>query len=402
MKKLMTFIAVLICLSVSITVYAQSEHITANEQSLTELQEAQRLSDEALIDLENAQREADMAALNEQRLTNGEPRLADGEPGRGTLENPHEYWEANGYPDNISFAYEAGGEMLGDGTLIAYWEIGVVNADEAGRQEIINLLSPSCRITFRDCTWSYNQRKAAFDEIYASRGDIVRNAVMALNSETVVVEIAEGYEKKYAQRYIEQYGWFVTVTNDIPVVDDANAGDGAGFAAGGLGTGAVCNDIPGAAAYTGDSAELVAGGLETGAVTNDISIAADEDALMEGALLQTMPNSKRNNNFDVWLLPMCLMLLIGTVTVVYFNRSRLMYAMQTDNGNIFAGRGSISRKQIVAAIRNSALTPSEDVFKSVMERVDNMLSVDNELYEEIGIIDISNNPKISIIRIGKP
>jgi hypothetical protein len=202
--------------------------------------------------------------------------------------------------------------MLNDGTSAAYWEIGIVNADEASKQEIIDLLSPSCRITFRDCTFSYKQREAAFNEIYASRNDIVRDVQMQQNSEVILVEIADGYEKEYARKYVEQYGWFVGVTNDLnAAVNDAVAG----------------------------------GGFDKGV--------------------------DKKNPFGVWFLPMCVIFLVGTATVVFFNRTRLIPAMQTNNGNVVTGNVTISTKQTVAAIKHSALTPSDDVFKNIMEKVNN-------------------------------
>lgn len=38
------------------------------------------------------------------------PHFADGTPGKGTIEDPEEYWKINGYPDNSSFAFEVVGK----------------------------------------------------------------------------------------------------------------------------------------------------------------------------------------------------------------------------------------------------------------------------------------------------
>ena len=46
--------------------------------------------------------------------TSDAPLLRDGLPGRGSIEAPDKYWAANGYPDDVSYAYEAGGEMLAE------------------------------------------------------------------------------------------------------------------------------------------------------------------------------------------------------------------------------------------------------------------------------------------------
>jgi hypothetical protein len=75
-----------------------------------------------------------------------------------------------------------------------------------------------------------------------------------------------------------------------------------------------------------------------------------------------------NGLFDYWFVPI-LLILISIASVVFFNRNRLTPAMQTANGNVVTGNAPISTKQTVAAIKNSALTPSDDVFKNIMEKV---------------------------------
>ena len=297
MKKLAVILVVLMYVSMSMTAFAQSEPDRGGIP-----REAPTPNIE-----ENSISEQDILADSQDNT----PRLADGKAGNGTIDAPDKYWAMNGYPDNISFAYEAGGEMLDDGTSLTYWEIGIINADEASRQAILDLLSPNCRITFRECQYSYNQREAAYNEIYASRNDIVLDVVMVRNSQNVFVAIADGYEKEYARKYIEQYGAFVGVTNDIATADDAIAG---------------------------------LGGLDVGG------------------------NAK--SGFYLWIWSLGAIFLIGMAAILFANRSRLVPAMHTANGNIVTGNAPVSRKQTIATIKNSAITPSDDVFKSIMEKVD--------------------------------
>ena len=239
-----------------------------------------------------------------------EPRLADGVQGKGTIENPVEYWKANGFPENVSFACEGGSEN-DNGINIVYWIVGLVNSDDRSKQEIIDLISPNSRITFMNCAYSYNQREEAFNEIYASRNDIVLAVQMVLNSEAVLVEIADGYEKEYARKYVEQYGAFVVVTNDITAANDA----------------------------------MSLGGLDVG-----------------------IGNTK--NGFNLWLWTVGGILLLGTAAILLANRTRLIPAMQTTSGNVVTGNAPVSKKQTIAAVKNSAITPSEDVFHSIMERIE--------------------------------
>ena len=77
------------------------------------------------------------------------------------------------------------------------------------------------------------------------------------------------------------------------------------------------------------------------------------------------------SGFDFWLWSMLAVLLIGMVAIAYFNRARLIPAMQTNNGNVVAGNTPVSRKQTIAAIKCNAVKPSDDVFASIMDRVGN-------------------------------
>jgi hypothetical protein len=248
------------------------------------------------------------------------PRLADGVQGNGTIDAPDKYWEMNGYPDNISFAFGVGGELLDDGTRtpVDYWEIGIINADNSSRQEILDLVSPNCLVIFKNCTYSYNQREAAFNEISTTFSWYVRMVGMPFNSELIFVEIADGYEKEYAQKYIEQYGAFVVVTNDVS----------AAMAAAEIGGGRII--VPFAPDLSGNT----------------------------------------KNGFNLWLWTVGGILLLGTAAILFANRTRFIPAMQTTSGNIVTGNAPVSKKQTIAAIKNSAITPSDDVFNSIMEKIE--------------------------------
>jgi len=240
------------------------------------------------------------------------PRLSDGARGCGTITDPLQYWTENGYPNNISYVFEAGGQVEDDDvTISVYWEIGIVNGDDAAKQAIVDLFAPTCLITFWDCAVSYAQREAVFNEIYASRNEIVRDAVMIRNNETIQVEIADGYEKEYARMYIEKYGAFVGVTNDI------NAG----------------YKLEGAT-YTG----------------------------MDQGMGE---RSMGKNSLYTWLWPVSIVLVIVAGGAVLVTRSR---ALQTNNGQVVTS-GRMSRKQVVAAVKDSAVSPSADVFQSIMKKV---------------------------------
>jgi hypothetical protein len=242
----------------------------------------------------------------EEPGNNDTPSLNDGEAGQGSIETPDKYWGENGYPEDISFAYEAGSEELENGTYVSWWEIGIVNADDSREQEIIDMLSPDCIITFIDCKYSYNQRETAYNEILNSEDDNIHGAVMVLNAEVVLVEISDEYMKEYAAEFVRKYGSFVVVTNDIN--------------------------------------------------------AAQNDTIMEGGGVD------KGSSLWVWMI--FAILLIATVFILFFYRTRYVPAMQTTKGTIVTQSAPVTRKQTIEAIKNNVVTPSNEVFNSILRQID--------------------------------
>ncbi len=231
MKRFIAILMTLACiLSVPITAFATNEAPTREQENIlyTDKEpyyiDKEPQADTPISDNAPASSDApvDEGTYKEEPNNNDTPRLSDGEAGHGSIEAPDKYWAENGYPDDISFAYEAGGEVLEDGTKVSWWEIGIVNADDSRKQEIINMLSPDCRITFVDCQYSYSQRQAAYNEIQTSEDDNIHGAIMVLNSEVVMVKISEEHLKEYAAKFNRQYGSFVVVTDDLDATKETS------------------------------------------------------------------------------------------------------------------------------------------------------------------------------------
>ena len=206
--------------------------------------------------------------------------------------------------------------MLDSGTVVSWWEIGVVSLDENSKNEILDLLSPICRVTFRECQYSYAQRETAYNEILArSKVDAnILGVIMGRNTEAVFVATADGVEKEYAVELIRQYGSFVTITNDLN---------------------ASVND-----ALTGGRME---GGMDTGAG-------------MGGG--------------GYWFWPLCLLVaLLGLAAVLFFNRTRLAPAMQTTQGTVVTRGAPVSAKETVLAVKNSEVVPDDKVFDAIRQRI---------------------------------
>ena len=74
------------------------------------------------------------------------------------------------------------------------------------------------------------------------------------------------------------------------------------------------------------------------------------------------------NAMYAWLWSLSIVFVLGTAGLVFINRSRLFLAMQTNNGHVVTG-GRITRRQIVAAVKDSTVSPSSDVLQSIMKKV---------------------------------
>lgn len=146
--------------------------------------------------------------------------LDRGQAGRGEVEDPDKYWATNGYPDFVSYAFEAGGELLEDGTVETWWEIGLVDASR--EEEVLDLLAPTCRIQFFPCRYSYDQRQAALDEILSQDDARITRAMLGQNTEAVFVWTSEADREAVQQELNAAYGSLVQVLDSM-VVDDTTA-----------------------------------------------------------------------------------------------------------------------------------------------------------------------------------
>jgi len=146
---------------------------------------------------------------------------------------------------------------------------------------------------------------AAYNEIREMIGGIVRDVALSPDAALVWVEIADGYEKECARLFVERYGSFVTVTNDIQAMRDAVAG----------------------------------GGMDIGAAAQE----------------------------SKWLAPALVLLVLCVAVFLLAFRARLVPVPQTIRMNGVGG--VISKKPLVATIKNSAGTPRADVYRAILKRL---------------------------------
>jgi len=86
-----------------------------------------------------------------------------------------------------------------------------------------------------------------------------------------------------------------------------------------------------------------------------------------GGAAEEIITAKSNNALHWWFL-LSVMLVIG-IGVVFFNRTRLIPALQTANGNVVMSSPMIRRKETIEAIKNNKTTPDDAVFASILSKV---------------------------------
>lgn len=242
--------------------------------------------------------------------TSGVTNYRNGEAGRGTVEDATEYWETNGYPDYVSYAYDVGGAVLSEDVIVSYWEIGVVDADDDMKQAILDLLAPTCLVTFMDCNYSYTQRITAYDEITALNDSNIVQVTMGTNTEMVHVILSGSLSLKQQQEYAS------SLTSDY---------------------GSFINIIDGTTSTT-------------------VTVATDDS-------FGVSSNSINSN-----LLRMIAFVICIGVLFLLVKKHRLALVAQTPNGVAVTQSGKPTGKAVVEAIRKSEVKPAEDTFKQIMEK----------------------------------
>jgi len=309
MKKFVTILAVLICVSMAIPVYALSEEPTT-EIIDGIVQFPLYPIDDILQDGTGVIPGADM----------GEEGIAD--PGNFDYQRfsvVHEQWEAHGYPDDIGGVYfDSEAEKMG---------VLVVNPKPERIEELHSMLGEETIIT--PCVYSYNELTQVNEEIvsllnpdskiyYVSLGWTNTDGIVHGFGESgkefrVLVGVDESEFVRYRDVFAEQYGGMVMV----------GISDGEG--------------IP----YLSNDSYL---GGYTGTP----------------------------NNYYLWIVPVILAIgLLGTFAIVQRQRTHRISAMQTTIGDVITASAPATRKETIAAIKNSAVTPPDSVYKSIMEKVDN-------------------------------
>ena len=279
-------------------------------------------------------------------------------PGRGEIADILSYWEEHGYPTDVSYACNVGGEVTEDGTMYDYWEIGLVDADEARRQEILGLVSPNCLVEFQNCLFTHAEKQAAYDkltELAAGDPNIV-DVIFIRNGDTVLVSVPEDMVKEYAQYLIRDLGLgavvHVTDQHSIATYEDN------------LTTGV---DIPG-----GTASSETGGGLVQTTPQLDPAIGGDVQSApivpTGDGMTGLLPAAPAKRASPVFWVCLALAAVAACVLTALALRRRFAPAAVTARGEIHSAGAPLTRAQTEQLVRESEERPPEGTLRAIVEK----------------------------------
>ena len=258
-------------------------------------------------------------------------------------------WEKSGYPDDIGGVYyDSDYGMFG---------FLLVSPTHERMDELRGMLSDE--VIFMPSEFSYNELRLAQEEIDSIMGvgsGIYSTGVGWISTDgrvhgfgesgkefRLVVGVDESVFDHYSAGFAELYGDRVIVEASGPAQDGAMT---AGLEGG----------------MTEDSADAGASGIITPIVPVDISVALTSSAFY------VSPSNASDNG--IWLWAVIGVGLVGAMLLMLRHRSRPAPAMQIANGRVVDADLSISKKQAIDAVRNSAIAPSDGLFDSIIRKID--------------------------------
>lgn len=222
-------------------------------------------------------------------------------------------WETNGYPDNI------GHVSYNDAT--GKFSIGIVEGNGVDNNEIKSLLTNSEMVVFETAKYAYNEMLVVQGEItreldekegiygvgigFTTIDGTVTGFGNNSNEFRVVVTVDESRIKEYKEKYQSQYGDMVYIEGGDAGVDDL--------------------------------------GVPT------------EDGQLENSM---------------WLyMSMFTILCAAILGVFVLKRRQLIMVKQSADGNNVTESPPLSKKEVISAIQNSGMEPSDNVYKSIVKEI---------------------------------
>jgi len=265
-------------------------------------------------------------------------------------------WEREGYPDDIGGVYyDSQADMYG---------ILVVDPSPQRMAELRELFGDGVIIT--PCRFSYNELMMVKDEIVEKMGSSPNSGIYGVGlgwtstggrvhgfgesgkefrvmihvDESVFDHYSDGFVSRYGERVIVEVGHLV-ITEEM---DDGMVMDGG---------------------------RVMEGGRAMGGGGDSLAIGADIVPIEISGVFSGGIGAGGSTFFgdSYWLWLVIGIALLGTLLLVR-QRLRQAPAMQTANGGIVTANAALTDKQVVAAVKNSEAAPGDELFKTIMQRID--------------------------------
>ena len=330
--------------------------------------------------------------------------FADSPMGTGTVKNLQEYWEKNGYPDYVSYAGQLGLASYDPNTqtesVYGLWTVGVVNATEEQKQEIISLVSSEYHVKLEEANYSYAYRAERAEKICQSYPKA--KAELSEASENIYI-YNNGYTDEEWLEIVKAYEDGVVINGGV-YYDESFVGVPE-LGAEGIGEAVPSNEIAPAKSNEINeksdideikSADAAAPTANNGAPT--VGIDGSNGAAPEGGLITALPGAavddgdelseeggltggnktaamlpavqKKADPIYMWIFISAVSVLTAaSAAFIILRRAKKNAQAVTSAGSIVTLSPNPTKAEIVKAIKDSQAEPDDDTFRKIMEEI---------------------------------
>lgn len=354
----------------------------------------------------------------------GEPMemFADYDKGNGDIEDIREYWEANGYPEYVSFICDQGvaeyDVATQTETIHHLWEIGIADISEEKKEEVKALVSREQHLFFTPCGYTIEERRAIGEKLsleyplaevslskYGEEIEAVISGYPEEEWDNIESDILSMFtEENRIIRVLKSVPTIGIPETEIAVEPNENFGEESPETASGNDSEIVfpafTQDVEpspepdateSAPAFATDNSPLPE---QTAVYSNrddyltegapapsiDPNKAADieksknpevEGAISEiggvAALINQESQRSGNESLWIWISAAAAAALVITAAMI-LGRKRLKTFSLADGGEV-SEDGKMTKAEVVKAVEESKITPSDRVFQEIVEKI---------------------------------
>lgn len=271
-----------------------------------------------------------------------ETRLGTLYSGTGEIKSLKDYWETNGFPDDIGYAYiheiVVPDSETGIKTKYTCQQIGIIDADEKRKQEICALASPYYKILFADCGVSYKERTAVKEEIQKLYDKA--EVFLAEQYSTVWVRLDKYYgeerkriEGEIRSKYYDKEGErFVEIDSEM---------------------------------YPEGNCDMTSENKIHDAIDNKEPPDKKDDSLM--AVVDTNKGQGSDTGFLLFISACIIVLAAVVITVILKIRSSRL--LRTNTGVSLSVNHGLSKKETVNAVKSSEFAPDKQCLEKIITEI---------------------------------